>query len=111
MTKTADDTAFLTIAERVDPPFTPQEVDLGVRRITAGADPVTAAEQIVDERVGMSSRAVRAREGDPYPPCDTLLDKADRRRYAEAKIDAEVGPAEPAPPEPPPPPTKPGGLP
>lgn len=96
-----------TIAAKVRPPFTHytqkdddgQPVETGelpraLALVADGTDPVDACEQIIDERVATSARAIRARDGDPYPRMDTYLPAGERRKRALDAIDG--APAEPA---------------
>lgn len=92
-TKTPDKnlTMVQTIGKRLRPPFTEAERNLAETYVEQGADPVAAAQRVLDGRVAMASAVVRERDGDPYPPLESLLDDDERKARAKAKYAEEFG--------------------
>lgn len=81
----------LDAGAKISPPLTEQERARVERLVAQGADPIAAAETVLDERVGTIARAIRARDGDPYPPLESLLDESTRKSRAKARVNAEFG--------------------
>lgn len=80
-----------SLAEKVTPPLTEQEQDRAEELVAQGLDPVDACEQVLDERVGNNARAIRERDGDPYPPLDSFLPEGERKKRAQGRVDREFG--------------------
>lgn len=98
--QTKDDVALVEeVGAKVTPPFTEAERAYAERLVADGTDPVAAGEAVLDERVAANARAVRERDGDPYPSLEGLLDPAVQKRRAQRKIDAEHGDAGPLSPD------------
>lgn len=91
-TKTNDkaDLAY-EVGAKIDPPLTEAERNRVARLVEDGADPIDAAERVLDERVGSDARTVRDRDGDPYPRLESLLAPSEQKRRASRKVEETFG--------------------
>lgn len=100
MTDKKDDIALVAeVGGKVTPPFTEAERAYAESLVEQGTDPVDASERVLDERIAANARAVRERDGDPYPALEGLLDAATQKRRAQRRVDAQHGTGEPLSPD------------